>query len=1150
VLSGWPSLTKSTKLFTFVLKDENGNVVKRVESADGTVDFGEIDLTAVGVHSYTVSEEGADGEGWTLDKKAYPIDITVTDDGSGHLVGSVDRVPNLTNTYKPAPATVGTDDTPHGGKTVSGGPALKAGQFTFGLYDSNGNLVETGTNDGTGNILFPPGTFSNAGEYNFTFRETTPDGGGYTTDKTSYPYKVVVTDDGQGQLHAQVTQPSPTPTFVNTYTTAGSQSVVAHKTLQGWENGQTAPDFTFTLKDQSGAILQTIHSNGGTLDFGVLHFTSAGDYDYTINEEPPLPTGWTTTRTSYRVHIHAEDDGHGDLITTVTYPDRDTSPQFVNTYATNAVDVGGIISDNPSGENPTKTISGSSVPLKDEQFKFGLYDESGNLVANGYSDAFGRIRFPAFASSKLGESNYTMKELTPDGSGWTTDKTSYPVAVTITDDGKGTLSAVVAYPDGTPAFKNSYKAADASTVITGKVVGKGGTPGDGQFTFDVTDDSGKVVGQAHNDENGNIIFPPINLPEGDHHFHIVAPPNGDGWTFPVPSLPVDVTVTDNGDGTSTPHITYPNGDVFNPHYTPTPADVGHVISDNPSGQNPTKTATGGQPLGDQQFNFGLYDENGNLIAIGANDADGRITFPRFLSPKVGNARYTMKEVTPDAGGWTTDKTAYPVDVTVTDDGKGTLSAAVTYPGGTPAFKNTYHAADAPTDIEGKVVGQGKTPDDGQFEFDLTDDNGNVIGKARNDGNGNIVFPQTNLPAGDYHLHMVAPPDGNGWTFDVPSLPVDVHVTDNGDGTSTAAITYPNGNTFNPTYDPIPCDIADALNDDANAARKTVVNGDPLTDMQFAFGLYDENGILVGAGFNDASGKIIFEPMPTIEEGDQTYTIKELTTDGGGWTTDKNSYPVQVHVVDNDGQLGASITWPEGKPTFVNTYYTSQDATVQINARKTATGKALTNGQFIFELYDANGGILAIAENDDLGNITFPALKLPAGDYDFTMKETSPDGGGWTTDKKTVRVHVHVVDDGSGQSHAEITYPDGDPVFANVYQPKPVTVQIEACKRICGCCSLCAGWFHFALFDSTGKRVAMVSNDEDGNILIPLTFEAAGTYTYTLRELDDGTRYWKLDKRRYSVTITVTDNGQGELTATVAYGGGKIPTFVNVYVNLC
>jgi pilin isopeptide linkage protein len=539
-------------------------VVKRVESADGTVDFGELDLTAVGVHTYTISEEGTDGEGWTLDKKAYPIDITVTDDGSGHLTGSVDRVPNLTNTYKPAPATVGTDDTPHASKTVSGGPALKAGQFTFGLYDSNGNLVETGTNDGTGNILFPPGTFSNAGEYNFTFRETTPDGGGYTTDKTSYPYKVVVTDDGQGQLHAQVTQPSPTPTFVNTYTTAGSQSVVAHKTLQGWENGQTAPDFTFTLKDQSGAIIQTIHSNGGTLDFGVLHFTSAGDYDYTINEEPPLPTGWTTTRTSYRVHIHAEDDGHGDLITTVTYPDRDTSPQFVNTYTANAVDVGGIISDNPSGENPAKTISGTQEPLKDDQFKFGLYDESGNLVANGYSDATGRIRFPAFSSSKLGETRYTMKELTPEGSGWTTDNTSYPVAVTITDDGKGTLSATVSYPGGTPAFKNSYQAADASTIITGKVVGKGGTPGDGQFTFDVTDDTGRVVGQAHNDENGNIVFPPMNLPEGEHHFHIVAPPNGDGWTFPVPSLPVDVTVTDNGDGTSTPHITYPHGAVFTP----------------------------------------------------------------------------------------------------------------------------------------------------------------------------------------------------------------------------------------------------------------------------------------------------------------------------------------------------------------------------------------------------------------------------------------------------------------------------------------------------------------------------------------------------------------------------------------------------------
>jgi pilin isopeptide linkage protein len=163
-----------------------------------------------------------------------------------------------------------------------------------------------------------------------------------------------------------------------------------------------------------------------------------------------------------------------------------------------------------------------------------------------------------------------------------------------------------------------------------------------------------------------------------------------------------------------------------------------------------------------------------------------------------------------------------------------------------------------------------------------------------------------------------------------------------------------------------------------------------------------------------------------------------------------------------------------------------------------------------------------------------------------MKETSPDGDGWTTDKKSVRVHIHVVDDGTGQSHAEISYPDGDPIFNNIYQPGPVEVKIEACKRVCGCCSLCAGWFYFGLFDSTGKRVAIATNDENGNILLPLTMDAAGTYTYTLRELDSGTRCWKLDKRQYSVTVTVADNSEGELVATVTYGGGKIPTFVNCY----
>ncbi|MDR0943597.1 MAG: hypothetical protein LBM41_03600 [Ruminococcus sp.] len=791
--------------FDFGLYDKSGKLIATSKNADdGTVFFPALSFDSTGIYDYTIKELTQDGNGWTTDNSEYPYRVTVTDDGKGqlHAADSYPKgTPRFTNTYTPAPALTSPEQTPKGTKTVTGG-SLADSQFNFGIYDSKGSLLETATNDANGKITFPSLPFRMPGVYHFTVKESTPDGGGYTTDKTVYPYTVTVTDDGNGELQITTDPSNPNFIFNNTYTTVGSESVVAYKSLKGWNYGQIIPEFGFTLTDKDGNIVKTVQSKDGTIDFGTLNYDEPGDYEYTITENSPLPAGWSSDGKSYRVIVHMEDDGAGNLIASVTYPDSVTNPVFVNTYTSRPANVGNVITNNPSKENPIKTSVGNSQPVKDSYFNFGIYDSDGNLVALGFSDPSGKIRFPVFFVSKLGNSRYTMKEINVDDRGWTTDRTEYPVDVNVTDNGQGLRLAEVTYPNGTPNFINTYKASDGEANINAKVIGHGNAVKDGQFEFDVVDNNGNVVGKAKNDANGNIVFPTLTLPDGDYDFKILAPADGGGWRFDSPSLPVHIHVTDNGNGTSNADVSYPAGSVFNPTYPPLPANVGQIISNNPSGEIPTKRSAGFNMSADE-FMFGLYDKNNRLVAVGFNSADGKIRFPLFFSAALGETEYTLKELTIDGNDWITDNRSYPVKVNITDPGTGRLEAEVTYPLGTPEFINTRRTLDGVFGIikaTKKLTGAELAANG--FTFGLYDSDGNLVNTATNDGDGNITFPPLVYDEpGKYHYTVKElAKSSDGYVIDETVHDVTVIVTENEDYKLTADVVYDNTPiTFNNVY---------------------------------------------------------------------------------------------------------------------------------------------------------------------------------------------------------------------------------------------------------------------------------------------------------------------------------------------------------------
>jgi pilin isopeptide linkage protein len=891
------------------------------------------------------------------------------------------------------------------------GAALPEGQFDFGLFNSSGAMVATASNVG-GVITFPAQSFTGlqAGTHNYTIREITPSGNHWTVDGSSYPAAVTVSiDPGTGLPTASVSYPGGGANFVNTYNPdPTSADIVAYKVFNNWDSEEKT--FYFVLDD--GFYEEITENVGGVITFPNHSYEETGEYHYTVSEYSRSGSGWIVDGRTYPVTVIVTDSG-GQLISEVTYPEG--RPVFENTYAPT-----------PASAVITAHKTLNNWPLEEEKaFEFGLYDAAGQLVETAQNSG-GVVTFPQLQYNLPGTFNYTVRELTPLGSGWITDESIFPATVTVTDE-NGILRSEVNYPEGEPSFVNTYYAR------------------------------------------------PITL-----------------------------------------------------------------------GLYANKEVTGAElPAG--AFSFGIFDESGNEIASGVNDADGQISFSRFTIETAGTYNYTFRETTPSGGGWTTDSTVFPMELLIYDIGAGRLIARPMYPEGYPTFVNTFQPSPSSVTPQAKKTAAGKTLTAGQFEFGLFNVSGENVSVAANDADGNVIFPALTFDAAGTYYYTIREltPSGGGWTTDSSSYPAVVTVSlDPATGQLSAAIDYPSGEpSFVNTYSSSP-GFADIT------AYKVLENWDSQEKV-FDFGLYDAGGQLVQLAQN-SGGVIDFPQLHYDAPGEYSYTVREITASGGGWTTDSSSYPVLVTVVNEDGELISEVTYPEGQPTFYNTYSPGPGpgaARLSLTANKQATGAALSLGAFDFGVFDENGNRVSLATNDENGSINFPDLSFGhVGTYNYTIRELTPSGDGWTTDSRQIPATITVSDTGEKDLTATVFYPEEPPIFYNSYLIPPIppvtpaVARIHAVKHIIDCC-LREGVFSFGLFDSTGKLVAQASNDAAGDVRFSLTFDTAGQYSYTMRELKTSARGWRLDTREYPVSVAVADVG-GKLAALVDYPNG-IPVFVNL-----
>lgn len=444
-----------------------------------------------------------------------------------------------------------------------------------------------------------------------------------------------------------------------------------------------------------------------------------------------------------------------------------------------------------------KTLTGRALAA--DEFSFKLADESGKLLQTVTNDADGNFNFDDLTFDKPGVYTYSVSEdiskLPADVSPVTVG--SKAVKITVTDNGKGQLMASV---KGDLEFENAYKA-DAVMFprlsFTKSLTGREGGVRDDEFTFQLKDAEGNVVAEAKNDASGTVTFSPrIVFGEAGTYVYTVSEVNSGkkGVTYDSAVRTVTITVTDEGKGQLDAAYAIDGDTTFTNAYKP--EAVGYSVSQDVK----VSKALEGRALRDGEFAFELV-ENGQVVATAVNDVDGNVTFGKLTYTEPGEHAYEVREAKGDTPGITFDDSAYVVKVSVTDDGAGRLVAKASSDEGPITFTNRYDAAAASITFGATKKLEGAKLTEGQFAFQVKDEQGNVVASATNAADGSVVFGDLALDAvGDYHFTMSEVDDGQAnVTYDDAAHALDVTVDDDGQGHLYVASYTVDGGAELPTF---------------------------------------------------------------------------------------------------------------------------------------------------------------------------------------------------------------------------------------------------------------------------------------------------------------------------------------------------------------
>ena len=711
-----------------------------------------------GVYRYQVRERRGDNPGVAYDSRTWILTVTVTDDlttftrritANTTCDGVQSDAIQFTNTYKAQPVSVRF----RARKTLVDpdhtGVRLQAGQYEFTcVEDKTGGQVGTAkTNDQRGDVLFDAISYTRPGTYDYTIRETPGDRGGVTYDAARHHVRVTVTDNGEGQLLADVKYDGGTaiPEFTNTYraqpATDNPTAVKAVSASEGNHYKLKGDDFTFTLHrvtapDGVTAEADQTKTNDarGNIRFDQLSFPLPGTYVYTMSEQDTTVPGVTTDGTVAAITYVVKDVDHAGRLKvvdkTITRSDGKTANgiRFDNTY-------------NPQGVGCTlggvKTIINADTATnripRDGEFTFALTSHDGAPMPEGSKDgvktvantgtgfSFGRMDY-----DKPGTYVYTVTEQAGRDPtiGYSTQ--AYDVTVTVTDQG-GMLSASVDRQATDVRFDNTYTPTPVDVTVKADKHLTGRDLNDGEFTAELKDSDGnllqtkrfaRVPRDAQSDKatdvregEGTLEFDKLTFDRAGVYTYTVTEQDGDlgGVTYDTTSHTVTVTVTEDADShtlTAKTEYSTENGSEDGIRFTNTYQPQNVLV------ELTARKRLTGRGLKVHEFEFELVDRDGKVIDTERNDKDGDIRFKPLTYGRDNNGiddcgehRYVIRERNTGEKNVTYDRTEHHVTVTVGDDLQGNLTAKVEYD---PTDGKTKDSSATPTDkadrIKGDAVG--------------------------------------------------------------------------------------------------------------------------------------------------------------------------------------------------------------------------------------------------------------------------------------------------------------------------------------------------------------------------------------------------------------------------------------------------------------
>ena len=1156
--------------FSFELVEGNDVVATGTNDARGNITMSAIEYTAAGEHTYTLREVngGTTSNGISYDGKTYTIVTTITDNGDGTLSATHKlqgaETAEFKNSYNLAPSSSSVTNQIKATKVLDG-RGLKDGEFSFELVEGEGKdakIVATGKNDAEGTITMDAVKYDKPGKHTYTLREVNGGAGGITYSTAKFTIETTITDNGDGTLKAEhVLKGDGKAEFTNSYKPGSKDSSVtdqvkATKSLDGRD--LKAGEFSFELVEGNDVVATGTNAADGKITMSEITYNEAGKHTYTLREVPgDAGNGITYDGKTYTIETTITDNGDGTLEAKHVLKGADEA-KFNNGYKPN-----------PDEFSVTDQITAAKVltgrDLKEGEFSFELIEgkgEDAKVVATGTNAADGKITMGTVKYDKPGKHTYTLREVNggTTSKGITYSDAEYTIETTITDNGDGTLSATHALKDDATAatFKNTYSVTpiekELDFDLSKAIDGREWTDAD-EFSFTITAPEGTplpnpatvtVNKKDAKDGIAAIKFGKIRFTAAGTYKYEIRENAGNaaGMTYDSHVATAEVTVTENGDGTLIANVTKKESGRFTNTYR---SELNYTAA---GGLKLSKSLYG-RPMTEGQFTFTVKpadDASANALGLlpGANTFKSPATAEatvglidilaghevKFTQDDAGKTfTYTVAETNDRQPGYTYDDAERTVTIEIADDGAGTLTATTTVSGGSEGTHTTVHKSgenkvesalvpfhnsySATTNTPGGTAAQvvatktltGRPMADGEFWFGIAYQ-GELVAYENLKPNigGHVSFDalhyDTEMLANLEAAGLAHRTDKDGklaWTInytayeDLFGLPNGVSATtwffnfkvivvDNGDGTLTATVDYGG-------VEPLFENVYGAEAVDATLAG--------TKKLQAAEGLTPA----------DITGKF-------------TFTV----------TADEAGAPMPEHTIATNGAAG--------NVDFGKIHFTLDDLNRALGVTTDASDDASSEVEANADEAEVDADAVDADESNDESKPEAPAAPR-SHTFTYTVTESGTAPGVTNDANATRKVSYTVTDDGAGHLSVKRDGGDGaDFTFTNTYSVTPtdsvVTDQVKTVKRLTGR-DLAAGEFTFELLED-GVAVASGTNDANGTVtLSPIRYEAPGTHTYTLREacpnalgLYKGVTY---DGATYTVVTTVSDNGDGTLTAT-------------------